>query len=962
MATPAEEAQRALEIAQRQRALERAQNVQSMLGQPQAEPFQQQSDEVGADTSPIPHNEVKRIPPTRRFGGFIGQTSFESAIVQNHNQKIDLMDAGINVAAELPADVRSGLSLTSNNTLKVAYLQSKGYEVRILPGSDDIQYFDAQSNRWANIDSINVTFSDVADLAGMPLPTLFAIGGGLLGARAPGKWSPWGMAAGGAVGSSFGEYANFAIAKHLGLTERMGWDEGLAEAAEVGAIDFGIEMLGFGAGRGYRWASQFITPTGLNMHLARRALSNLRPEDAALVNYIEVLSGQRFLPLTGQMTNDEYLLSLLGQVRDDIELGAKLSTLLKENEGALLSAFNALDVWKKNNPDKYQALQELQKSIQDINPTIQQQAAQEVENIRAGLEGELRYILDSTSYQETSGAIADLYIERLNNYNAEIRTLYDAVRKEAGNNPGSSFVRLQSDDELRKYWFRAKKELRNALTGPERRAMGDIFNDVIDLHITGNKLEDGTTIKNIDFLMLDNHIRFVNSEMIAPLTKDPLTGRPLSSHSKKAQTLIEYVDTLRAWRNRELARQGRVGMLDNLTKAETMVKNRREEFNDSLLPRIFDWTTDEVTGLKRWVVRSNLESQLLLGHAFSNPQALAEIVGAVADDPYALYGLQEAFNNFYAFGFKGKGVIDPTTSLPDAKLHDEFVNEFSQQIDLLYPIEPGNSASVRANRRVRTLGQYGKVIEQKKAELDALQAELKQRWPTKLGKASLNPASLVDEILKGGNVSMTRQDVQELMRLLPQDQIGNLQRATHEWVAHQILDPSNETNPFKLGSFQRLLSGETADRIAKIDVIMAGDEAKGPGLLERMGSGKYSYTENLRKIYDALQISRRRGASERALPVTTPLYSLFRIINAPMSPQGRGQTFVMLFRRRRATEVMFEALKDPKRLAELIELDEKQASREQFIRWLSVMGAPELAEELVGEPTQQTPQEFLFGN
>jgi len=39
MATPAEEAQRALEIAQRQRALERAQNVQGMLGQPQVDPF-----------------------------------------------------------------------------------------------------------------------------------------------------------------------------------------------------------------------------------------------------------------------------------------------------------------------------------------------------------------------------------------------------------------------------------------------------------------------------------------------------------------------------------------------------------------------------------------------------------------------------------------------------------------------------------------------------------------------------------------------------------------------------------------------------------------------------------------------------------------------------------------------------------------------------------------------------------
>src|SRR5690606_36075893 len=114
-----------------------------------------------------------------------------------------------------------------------------------------------------------------------------------------------------------------------------------------------------------------------------------------------------------------------------------------------------------------------------------------------------------------------------------------------------------------------------------------------------------------------------------------------------------------------------------------------------------------------------------------------------------------------------------------------FVNEFSQQIDILYPIEPGNSASVRANRRVRTLGQYGKVIEQKKAELDALQAELKQRWPAKLGRTSLNPANLVDDILKGGNVSMSRQDVQELMSLLPQDQIENLQRATHEWVAHQ---------------------------------------------------------------------------------------------------------------------------------------------------------------------------------
>src|SRR5690606_5179961 len=225
-----------------------------------------------------------------------------------------------------------------------------------------------------------------------------------------------------------------------------------------------------------------------------------------------------------------------------------------------------------------------------------------------------------------------------------------------------------------------------------------------------------------------------------------------------------------------------------------------------------------------------------------------------------------------------------------------------------------------------------------------------------------NPANLVDDILKGGNVSMTRQDVQELMSLLPQDQIENLQRATHEWVAHQILDPSNETNPFKLGAFQRLLSGETADRIAKIDVIMTGDPTKGPGLLERMGSGNYSYTENLRKIYDALQISRRQGASQQALPVTSPLQYMFRIINRPMSQRGVAQTAVMMFRRRRMTEIMFEALKSPKRLAELIELDEKQASREQFIRWLSVMGAPELAEDLVGEPTQQAPQEFLFGN
>src|SRR5690606_13086009 len=176
MATPAEEAQRALEIAQRQRALERAQNVQGMLGQPQVDPFQQQNELLGVDTSPIPHNLQRReyVRPSKYniWGDVDAQIN---AQIEQTNKKIDLLEAGINTAAELPAGVRAGLSLTSDLTLKVAYLQSQGYEVRRTP-EGDIQFLDAQSNRWAPIDSVQPTLGDLADLAGMPLPTLFAIG------------------------------------------------------------------------------------------------------------------------------------------------------------------------------------------------------------------------------------------------------------------------------------------------------------------------------------------------------------------------------------------------------------------------------------------------------------------------------------------------------------------------------------------------------------------------------------------------------------------------------------------------------------------------------------------------------------------------------------------------------------------------------------------------------------------
>lgn len=834
---------------------------------------------------------------------------------------------GIAVTHGLPAMTRFKLSFATTDALKADYIENTLKKpMRRDPLTEDLQWYDDTTNRWSPLNEVGTTMGDIADQAGMVLPTTFSVLGQIGGTLTTAVTKIPGLGvAGSASGTALGMAADYWIGRALGLNPEGTGQAGYETAKHAAEVDAAFGIGGNVVTGGYTLGRKLFRPYSLDLDKARAALLGIKPEEQELVNMINAATGGKFRPLTGQMTNDEMLLALVGQAKDHMDTMAAVGTRIRENQTALESFMDTFSKYSEANPDAAKRLMDIQKFVKEqrddafyFNYNMEVGATKKGAN--DAMFGGERKLLDPSNTVDSEVAGDELREMAMDKYKALKKNIDYLYKTEwpasIGYMPaiGESQVKIFPDATIRQYYAGLSTKLKNVLTSNRenqvkaltRGKLSDAIkqDSIIDeeaIVMSGDKVETTFTAhsmegsKPIDIHWLQDAIEGYRDDLRG------MTGGGRFDYSEKE--LRDHIDQLVSFRDRALDEKGLKDAKEVINDAESLRREQARNFDDTLIGKIFkqDPETKEYKISNRAVF-----AQLM---ADPDGQALGQFMKIVNKDPMAVQTVKDTMLDMYR-----EKVINPATQLPMFKKHMKFIDEFKPQLEQVF--------STGELAELRSFGKFEGQVKQSEARVKSFAQSLQRLWPEDV--INTNPTNLVNKVMGGTKESVGVGNIDDFVHVMNEGKmLPDLRQSTADWVRNEVFTKSEGFNSKKLTAL--LNDTDKTGRAIKLRAIM-GDE----------------YVNNLNRLNKGIEITDRTAEMGEYADKVTDSGLLIKFARTWLVPQlsreGRMSTLAQFLRKGAADRVLADIILDPDKLKEFVRIDSVGANREKIMRFLASVG------------------------
>lgn len=585
-----------------------------------------------------------------------GRGRFPGALPQRFSeQERATAEAGVDIFTGAPTG-RVTAGFAGNEAIAAEFFRKEltdfyGEPVRLRKGPESgaLEFFNPETRRFTTVDEATFTSRDLNDFLSDALP--------LAGA---GIGEAFGGPVGAAAGAGVGEALNQGIASILGVSS--GVEDVTSEVlSEAGAAGAGSAVFRTAA-KAQRGIRDFFSPKPIEADIAEGALDSLRTNQA-IADEISERSGERFQPLTGQLSGDQTLLGVQNQLASAPGTAVAVRQQLEANDSALGAFFDATTV---------------QGAVQTESGRIAQLSARQrtrrfldqgEEIARRSLD-DLENLIDSLPREgaDTGGRrIRGLIVEERRQIKQLEDDAYAAARDAYGFDEltSRSDIQIPISPELRKTMGALKADSRNALFA-EQAAGKSILTP-----------ESLTNADNMDLHQVEEAIRFLRRRQRLD-AKNEVAGTP---------TGVDVTRVLQSLTNArsQFLSDSNPGVLAAIETAEQLSKERARTFDRSILRSILkkDESGDFVLRDREVISRTI---------ASGDRDATQHLMNILSENPAGQQELQKTMLALY----RKEVVLD---GLPNLALHRKFVERHGDAAEIIFPKNAG------------TINAFGKTID-----------------------------------------------------------------------------------------------------------------------------------------------------------------------------------------------------------------------------------------------------------
>ena len=845
--------------------------------------------------------------PPQAFGpgASLGQATPQTSYKRDRWSLKDraLAALGVDVTADLGSkNIRTALGFGANDHFKIDFLAKKLEERNGIPGEKqvrfnqfgDIEFFNVPTGRWTPLDAKRLDMNDLRELYGPGITASGALMGGIVGSFVGG---PFATSGGGGIGFLAGEMIRLQRGKEMGVHD-LTFDEMLQEASKGSAIE-AVAGLGGELTMGiWHRLKRIFKPTGVTEGQARQWLQELASgENQQLIEEINVILAKAgreerlTLPAVTVAGNEEGMELYTRYGQQTAETRAARLKELNEANTALDKAFrvrlgvdpDADIIWRQsrpNNPAQAALVAERQRIEQ-----IAENSLQDFEYMAKDLLANMGRLDEPMAGQMIQRQL-NIYSAAAKNtktyyWNGYQRAIGQPLKTDPNFSAGTQFTSNIQIPVTNKLRDRvaAEKALRQASTLTGRTQGKAAL----------RQYKPGSTV---DLAVLDEDIKMLRS-----LLRES-TGPNINKNAAK-RALDDLVEMRNDYLTDPRNNLGNVfHMLEQAEAAETVYQD--------LVSRSYLGQVLKVNKFTGQFEADNVDAFRTLWGDKSG-KAMRELVNVANElGPGGKQALQELGYQVYR-----ANVVPSGGHVPSRDLHDKFVADNEHILRAIYN-EP----------TFWRFGMFADNVEAAAARAKSTREALAKTPIAKIGGA--HPEQMAKLVLSDSK-SPTKNavSIQDLV-----DTMKVLRRASPESV---------ESFQEALGSeLWRMMTIDGLPSTTKMSNVLRDNHEK---LVEVFGSGYVNDLHKLRKMF--LLTAPRTAAGG---PEARGIWNFIgRIINPPMTRQGRVQSLGELLRRNAFNRAMNAALRDPKVLKEIVATRTQEKITARTVNLLSQLGAGQLA-------------------
>lgn len=783
-----------------------------------------------------------------------------------------------------------------------------------------VEFKDPDNGDWVLFNPGGMDFGDLLSFSGeVPVIVGDVVGsvvGGAVGAvtgttmAGPAGTVPGGTAgaiAGSGIGTFIGEVGRQLIGAgirvnentFLGIMKDAGYKAGVAGGFTAGAAT--VQKLARGMWNVLRGQPFNATPKELGLNDAETQ------EVIDTINEVLEGSGKTYRPTAGQVSTEPEMRQLEAGFRENMDLGftSEYREIQRQNTEALIEyearlggtfaddaapqeAGEAVQTVIRGQREAAagQRLGQIDETISDAQRTIE--SAPDVSMERVGV------ILRAAAEQEQAAM------------NATFRPRFE----EFTNGPaGELRGRARELSKLRtEYLGKTRDALAPSLLKDNARLVLEIsrikrFTSIIT---PGGReaIDDFAKGRVVTVKQIQNVLRDINKALI-----DKRKG--LSAEGPDVATLKRLKGVLKAERHEILKNNGREDLSAEIQALEHQFREAKMRVDKSIIGDI-----TRVSGGRFVIKNEDIIHQVMKKGNVTDARRLADSLERTGNME-ATYAVRDAVFKMYRQAVFQKEIRG--RFLPDKKLHDEFMRDYGEQLDILFTSRFQNGAGRTAARdAIDRVGGLAGVVRNQIERHQKMVKELKKSFPGKI--ENLDPEQIVEYVL---SPKFTGRSF-KLRKILQKD--PEVLQAIQHQIRTRLRNDITKNGEYSHEALEKILGSR--NQVKNLEMLLDSSYVKGLRMLSRATKMIQSKS------------GLRGGEIE---PTGNVFKSVVRAVFAPpLTQRGRAFTASNQARKSAAVNALGEALQSKEAMEKFVELAKPNLKLRRVVQILSSLGGLEL--------------------